>query len=60
MEKEYALYRGDDMVDMGTITELAQRRGVKVNTIRYYGTPTYQSRGRGQSGKRLVLVKLDD
>ncbi len=60
MKKEYALYRGDDMIAIGTIAELAKARGVKEDTIRFYGAPIYQKRGRGTNGKRLALVKLED
>lgn len=31
----YALYRGDEFVDVGTAKELGERQGVKPDTIRW-------------------------
>jgi hypothetical protein len=36
--QEIALYRGDELVDSGTIKEIAERRGVRKDTIRWYLT----------------------
>lgn len=55
---EYALYKGQDLLIIGTIKEIAKARGVKEGTIRYYRTPTY--RKRGKTDNRLILVKLED
>ena len=58
--QEYALYKGDKLLSVGTISEIAEEMGVKRDTILYYRRPVYQKRGRGEgSGKRRVLVKLD-
>ncbi|MCK3935693.1 hypothetical protein HCC45_05025 [Streptococcus suis] len=42
-EKEYALYKGDKLLAIGTAKELAERFGVKVSTIHFYKSPTYQA-----------------
>lgn len=55
---EYALYKGEELLLIGTIKEIAKSRGVKEDTIRYYGTPTYKNRGK--TDNRLTLVKLED
>ena len=60
MAKEYALYKGEELLGIGTIRELAKQMGVKEHTIRYFQTPQYKKRGRGEkSTKRRVLIKLD-
>ena len=60
MAKEYALYKGEELLGIGTIKELAKQMGVKDHTIRYFQTPQYKRRGRGEkSTKRRVLIKLD-
>lgn len=60
MKPEYALYKGDTLISIGTISEIAEQMGVKRETILYYQTPVYQKRGTGRgSGNRRVLVKLD-
>lgn len=59
-KQEYALYKGDEFIDLGTIQEIAKRQKVAPNTIRYYQTPEYKSRGLGKdSKKRKVLIKLE-
>lgn len=39
---EYALYRGEQLVATGTVHEIADKLGVKVQTVRKYGTPSYK------------------
>ena len=36
---EIALYRGDELIDNGTIKEIAERIGVRKDTIYWYTTP---------------------
>ena len=48
-KREFALYKGEDLFAFGTRKELAEKIGVKEETIMFYGSPTYQKRvdGRG-------------
>ncbi len=57
-EKEYALYKGDELLGIGTKKELAEMLGVSPNTIYYYHTPIYAKRTSDAKGRRLV--DLDD
>lgn len=52
--KEYALYKGKELLGMGTIRELAERFNVKITTLYYYRTPTYLRRTSNERGRRLV------
>ena len=52
--KEYILYKGEDIIALGTIKEIAKDTGLKENVVRYYGTPCYASRAK--EGKRLILM----
>lgn len=52
--KEYALYKGEELLGMGTIRELAERFNVKTTTLYYYRTPTYLNRTSDTKGRRLV------
>ncbi len=52
--KEYALYKGEELLGMGTIRELAERFNVKITTLYYYRTPTYLRRTSNERGRRLV------
>lgn len=53
---EYALYKADDLLKIGTLDELAEFRKVKRETILFYATPTYRKR---TTEKGLRVVKLD-
>ncbi len=61
MKKIYALYKGDNLLIMGTIDEIAKSQNVKKETILFYGTNTYLKRHENsRSGNYKVLVRLDD
>ncbi len=51
-----ALYKGDDLVDMGTIKELAERRGIRKDTIYYYLMPVH---ARRTSSNSIRAVRVD-
>ncbi|WP_375379805.1 hypothetical protein [Listeria booriae] len=53
--KEYALYRGDTLLQIGTAEELAKFKKVKRKTILFYATPSYRKR---TSDKSLRTIKL--
>lgn len=60
-QARFALYHGDDFVDMGTAAEIAERRGVKPATIAYYATPSNMRRVDGRVNKHkssYVAVRL--
>lgn len=61
--KEYALYKGDDILAIGTIPEIAKEMGVKRDTIAYYKTQAYQNRLKRRNainGNVRMLVLLDE
>ena len=55
-EKNYALYRGEKFLGIGTKKELAELLNVKVKTISFYGTPAYKKRTNEAKSRRLVLI----
>ena len=55
-EKTYALYKGEELLAMGTKKELAELLNIKVETISFYGTPAYKKRTNGAKSRRLVLI----
>lgn len=54
MEKEYALYKGEKLLSMGTIREIAEELNVQEVSIKHYMTPTYAKRTSERNGRRLV------
>jgi len=57
---EYAIYKGDEMLAMGTLQECAAKLNIKPESIMYYKTPTYQKRTNEKTGRRLVVLKEED
>ncbi|SDX37105.1 Uncharacterised protein [Listeria ivanovii subsp. londoniensis] len=53
---EYAIYKGDELLIIGTLNELATFKNVKRETILFYATPSYRKR---TTEKGLRVIKLD-
>lgn len=59
-KKEYALYKGENLIMIGTIDEIAKSQGVKRKTILFYQSPAHIKRcKKTHIGNYKVLVKLD-
>ena len=56
MRNEYALYKGDELLAIGTVREIADQIGVTEKTVFHYGTPTYKKRTSDNS-RRLVRLE---
>lgn len=56
--KDYALYKGDEFIDLGNIHELSQRQEISISSLRFYMTPAYKKRCP-QNGNRLLLIAID-
>lgn len=56
---QYALYKGDTLLHIGTVNEIAEIEGVKPETIRFYKNPTYKRR-RAKSKNYRELVLIDE
>lgn len=60
--KEYALYKGDKFIDIGTAKELSKLINVKPRTIQFYATPTQIKRYeniKDKYNKSYICIKLD-
>lgn len=56
IEKEYALYKGDDLLAMGTAREIAKELGISPSTVQFYGTPSYRKRSKSNNTRTLVIL----
>lgn len=58
----YAVYRGDEFIDMGTIKQLASKFRVKEDTMRYYTSKAYKRRitARENAKDYLIVIKVED
>lgn len=59
MTQEYALYKGDKFLDIGTAEELADKFDLKPATIEWYSMPTNLRRiEKRKSYTGMVAVRL--
>lgn len=58
---EYAIYKGDTFLFIGTAEECAERMGVKPDFVKWLTTPTGKRRfeQRKDKSKALTAVKLE-
>ena len=55
--KEYALYKGEQILAIGTLEEIAASIGVAVETVKFYGMPSYLKRIKGQNARELIELE---
>lgn len=53
---EYALYKGDALIIIGTIKEIAEYLEIKEDSVRFYNTPTYKKRTSEKNSRRLIKL----
>lgn len=58
---EVAMYKGDEFLYAGTIQEIAKRRKVRPETIRYYLSQAYANKvaKRKRSKNPIHVIRLD-
>ena len=57
-EKEYYLYKGDEVIATGTAKEIAKKLGISESTVRFYKNPSYfKRRENGKNYRVLVCVE---
>lgn len=49
---EYAVYKGDTFICLGTDIECANYMGIKLETFNYYLTPTYKNKLAKRKSKK--------
>lgn len=54
---EYAMYKGDSFVDLGTLTYLAEKYHKKQKTLKFLATPSAHKRS---TNKSLLLYRIKD
>ena len=61
--KEYAVYKGEEILGIGTAKELAEKLNVKPKTVQFWSTPANHKRNQTSTANRkiaIVLEKEDD
>jgi len=64
-EKTFALYKGEEFIDIGTAKEIAKRRGVTPEFIRYLSTPANLKRidtrkNKNKPSNAMICVKVEE
>jgi hypothetical protein len=55
---EYALYKGDEFIDIGTAEKLSAKYGFTPGTIRFYASASYMREERSKRPNAVVCVNL--
>lgn len=56
---EYALYKGENFLFIGTAEECAEQLKVAVETVKFYATRSYRSKvAKKDSNNMMIAVKL--
>jgi FixJ family two-component response regulator len=60
--KEYALYKGDEILSIGTIREIAKDLNVLPSTVKYYGYNAYKRKiaKRKNTKNTRELIEIED
>ena len=54
---EYAMYKGDRFIDLGTLTYLSEKYHKKQKTLKFLATPSAHKRS---TNKSLPLYRIND
>lgn len=58
--KEYALYKGDELLSIGTIQEISKEQNVKEKTVKFYKTRAYEKRIQKRKNTSLrILIEIE-
>ena len=59
---EYAMYKGDEILYIGTLEEIAEKHGVKKQTIYHYTTDAYKKKiaKRNKAENFIEVFRIED
>ena len=55
---EYALYKGDELLAIGTASEICEKMNIKLNTFHFWSSKWYKK--HRLSGKKRVVIRIDE
>ena len=58
--KQYALYKGDELLMVGPVYAIAKARGVSVDTIHWLASPTNRKRAENSKRGRLFVERISE
>lgn len=57
--KDYALYRGDDLLMVGTVEEIARYLGIQPKSVYFLSSKSYHKRCEG-SAVRIMVYPIEE
>lgn len=58
---EYAMYKGEECLAIGTSNEICKQMNIKMQTFQYYRTNAYKDRINNRVSKNArIIIKLED
>ncbi len=60
MEKIYAIYKGDQFIDVGTMKEMSKRLHKSVKTLHYYASKAYRRRSDPKGNNHYIVIKVEE
>lgn len=58
---EYAMYKGEECLAIGTSNEICKQMNIKRQTFQYYRTNAYKDRINNRLSKNArIIIKLED
>lgn len=58
-EKIYALYHGEDFIDLGTKKEISKRQGISIKTLSFYVSISYKKRRNFNYDNCYVMIAIE-
>lgn len=59
MSIQYAVYKGDDFIFMGTLEEVAERFGVSTKSVKWMATPAAKKRADKPGSTKMIVEKVE-
>ncbi len=59
MQRQYAVYKGDQFVMAGTLEEVSKKLGILPSSVKWLSTPAAHKRADKSGSKRMVVEKID-
>ena len=60
MEKIYAIYKGDQFIDVGTMKELSKRQHKSIKTLHFYASKAYRRREDPKGNNHYIVIKVEE
>ena len=58
--REYALYRGDTFIDLGTARELAEKYNTTVKVIQWLATANKAKKRAGNCRNGMIVIPIEE